>query len=967
MSEITVGGDINAHNVVGQDQHNHIVNHYYAETGRQAVDEAQRRDLARQIDAYLKWLRDRCKDIELRGIERAGGSPVVLLPLDTAYVPLTAALQREKPSQKVHKRRKDAADAEKSAMLADSSEIGPKIGADFGAEMQDISLNEVCTLSQRLVIIGGPGSGKTTVLLHIAWALASALLDANSTIANERLGLSGNLPLPMFVPLERFAHYRRHLPVNAPAEDRTLRKYIATYLTSKDAGFGLPSDFFARLIEQGQDVILLLDGLDEVANEDERAEVREAVDNLVRGKETLRTVVTCRINAYRRGRTALAADFREIRVRSLDFEQHITPMVRQAYACIYSNAADEAKQRSDDLLRGIQGLEAQRRQRLGDDAERLVDSPLMVRMLIIVHFNERTLPDERSSLFKKVVDTLLQVDYGPDVESSKALATNWEKYREMAQYLAWQMHQQGESQGREIDEAALKKLLAADAEFKPYCDDFLAQTRNRGGLMEERDGQYRFIHLAFQEFLVARYLREEIDGVEAVLNELNAARLNDSWWREPILLLVGYWGSNAPRIARTLLQRLANTAGPAPLQLLASELAATAALEWRNSGEATQQAIAQRIVTLYEDRAIHQNSSAAERARAGVALAKLGDPRPHIHTVDAMPLCVVPAGTFVMGSGKQDADAYDNEKPQVARFRIDYAYAIGQYAVSQAQYASFVAEGGYANAAWWGSAIADGVWVNEVLTRQVLEYKNDKWVLTPEIALQPFRFGDPFDLPNHPVVGVCWYEALAFCEWLTARWRAKGWLSTNQQVTLPNEPEWEKAARGGAKLPQTPLLVTAQRLTDLLKQPSLMQDNPNPKRRYAYGHSPDTDVPNPNAMNFDESKISATSALGAFLLGASPYGAHDLCGNVWEWTRSAWGKWELVAGDYRDNNDFAYPYLTEDNREQRTLGSHIARVVRGGSWFNDLSFARVAFRFWFPPAFRFNDQGFRVVVVSAPV
>ena len=445
-----------------------IVAHYHAAISGRLTQE----EIARQVAGYLRWLRSRTESIELRGIERAGGAPVVLLPLATAYVPLRAKWMR-------------------------------------GGT--DVALNEVLGLGHRLVIIGGPGSGKTTVLLHMAWALASSLLNGQPEPARSRLGLSiepNELPLPLFVPLASFARYRRNLAGNAPARERTLAYFISHHLISKQADFDLPADFFVQLLQDGQDVLLLLDGLDEVANEDERAEVRQSVEDLASGREALRVVVTCRTIAYRSGRTALAADFREIAVQPLDPEQHIAPMVRQAYACIYPHDAALRAERANDLLGGIQRLEAERRARLGEQAEALVDSPLMVRLLLIVHFNNRRLPDERADLFDKAINALLQVDYGLEQSVINDLSADWKLFRDMAQQLAFHLHQQGRDQGREIEEPALKKALREEVEFKPRLDDFLGHARQRGSVLEERGGAYRFIHLAFQEFLVARYLSE---------------------------------------------------------------------------------------------------------------------------------------------------------------------------------------------------------------------------------------------------------------------------------------------------------------------------------------------------------------------------------------------------------------------------------------------------------------------------
>jgi hypothetical protein len=96
----------------------------------------------------------------------------------------------------------------------------------------------------------------------------------------------------------------------------------------------------------------------------------------------------------------------------------------------------------------------------------------------------------------------------------------------------------------------------------PRVEDFVRHARQRGSVLEERNGAYRFLHLALQEFLVARYLSEVTgrDSREAMLSYL-AGRLEDPWWREPILLLAGYQAGHAARSARELLRALAETGG----------------------------------------------------------------------------------------------------------------------------------------------------------------------------------------------------------------------------------------------------------------------------------------------------------------------------------------------------------------------------------------------------------------------
>ncbi|MFZ1641626.1 MAG: SUMF1/EgtB/PvdO family nonheme iron enzyme [Candidatus Contendobacter sp.] len=862
-----------------------IVNNYYAASDRHLSKE----QIAQHVTGYLRWLQARTENIELRGIERAGGAPVVLLPLETAYVPLRAKW--------------------------------------MGWGGADIALNQVLGSGNRLVIVGGPGSGKTTVLLHMAWALASSLLSGQSEPARSRLGplmkpgetdkqdeqggqgrqskleecKPNELPLPILVPLASFARYRRNLASNAPARERTLAYFISHHLISKQADFDLPADFFVQLLKDGQDVLLLLDGLDEVANENERTEVRQSVEDLVMGRKDLRIVVTCRTIAYRSGRTALGANFREIAVQSLDFEQHIAPMVRQAYACIYPHDAALRDERADDLLGGIQRLEKERRMRLGEQAKALVDSPLLVRLLLIVHFNNRKLPEERAELFDKAINALLQVDYGREESDIRELSTDWKLYRDMAQHLAFHMHQQGRDQGREIEELALRKALREETEFKPRIDDFLGHARQRGSVLEERDGAYRFIHLALQEFLVARYLREVIggEGREAILAFLDG-RLDDPWWREPILLLVGYMAINATKSARDFLSALARAGGSPNAQFAAAELAGVAALEWRDSGETIRADCARRIVALLSDSEASATSKPILRARAGDTLARLGDPR-----FDAKhgglpkePLCgfiEIPAGPFMMGSDKQrDGQAYGDELPQHEVILL--AYYVARWPVTVAQFAAFVRDSGHKPA-------------------------------DPDCLK---------GIANHPVVRVNWRDAMAYCGWLNGHLRklARERLVTANPLPEPERRFWQGLAEGslGVGLPSEAEWEKAARSDD--------------GRIYPWGNELD-----PNRANYSETGLNATSAVGCFPGGASPYGCEEMSSNVLGWTRS------LYEG---------YPYPLEgpgrQAREDLNAPDNVRRVLRGGAFCYFAWYVRCAYRFVFGPGARSGFISFRAVV-----
>jgi formylglycine-generating enzyme required for sulfatase activity len=149
-----------------------------------------------------------------------------------------------------------------------------------------------------------------------------------------------------------------------------------------------------------------------------------------------------------------------------------------------------------------------------------------------------------------------------------------------------------------------------------------------------------------------------------------------------------------------------------------------------------------------------------------------------------------------------------------------------------------------------------------------------------------------------PIIGVSWYEAFAYCQWLSE--------ATGKDYRLLTEAEWEKAARG----------------TD--------------GRIYPWGNEFDKRL-----ANSSESKREQTTPVLSFPNAASPYGVMDMAGNVWEWCLSKW----------------AEPYFhPEDNDPQ----GNSPRMLRGGSWYSNRDRVRCAFRHMESPTIRNLKQGFRV-------
>ncbi len=343
-----------------------------------------------------------------------------------------------------------------------------------------------------------------------------------------------------------------------------------------------------------------------------------------------------------------------------------------------------------------------------------------------------------------------------------------------------------------------------------------------------------------------------------------------------------------------------------------------------------------------------------DRAHAGVMVGGLGDVRTGVGTRPGKMLLpdfvwcgpggelaeprdfshAFPAKRFMMGG---DPEAFGCFPQALACTRLRARFFVAKFPVTGAQYQTFVEGGGYGEPGqpkppWWSDA--GWAWLaGRSAPRPWPEWLRAEYQKAVFPIRGPKVYLPVFQTPNHPQVGVSWYEAHAFCGWLRSpEILPQLGLPKHAEIRLPTEAEWELVSRWNQALNQVdgrpfPWTSAGQPLPD---------DDGFSER-----------------CNWGKAGLGHTSAVGLFTAGQADCGATDLAGNVWEWCQSKW----IKSGDHwsaKDYNDLQNGLDDDEGEEDR--------VLRGGSWhYAHPAALRAAIRYFSPPAGRISSIGFRVV------
>ena len=787
-----------------------------------------------------------------------------------------------------------------------------------------------------VVLLGAPGSGKSTLLRHLqlqhAWR---ELDDPNGQVAffvplnNYRATGAEGLPTPMAWLTAQWQLHRRR--------------------------FELPT--FAELFEQGR-VLLLLDGLNEMSHRDQ-ADYRERIGRWQQFLQTSQSVdntivFSCRSLDYSAPLSSAAHPVRQVQVEPLSpqqIEAFLTAYLPTTGASVWQTIADD------------------------DKVADLFTSPFYARLLVDQVTEDGSIPNGaaamitssvRRALHREVVkrqNRLFQPNGLLDQRDyEQAFKGRWGSPHALPrrgilipclEQLAFGM--QASKRVQEAGHVRVDEGTALELIGHVRAESLLAAGVQLNILNHDVENEtVTFHHQLVQEYFAARMLARQPDP----LRVQTAWRVVDV---TPSLVetVAGLdKGTPLPALSATGWEEttlLAAAMAADPDVFVRELMAVNLPLAGRCAAAAditTSPDLIERLQTALVARLGNVQADLRARIAAAEALGKLGDPRWTRHTGShgdylLPPFVEIAGGDYTIGD---DTSQFNHERPVHNIPIAPFEMAI--YPVTNAEYALFMAAGGYEDEQWWQTVAGKGwlrgeshnqgvkdvwqevrgkllkYWTDETIqnnlrwspdtikqyvwVRNRTEQEIDDWIdrhmPKGKLYREPLFWNDSrFNSPNQPVVGISWHEAQAYCAWLSAQ--------CGRSVTLPNEVEWEAAASGAAR------------------------------RRFAFGRDYHID----HANTF-ESHIRQTTPVGIYPTGATPNGIHDLSGDVWEWTRS----------QYRD-----YPYDVNDGRESAEEAD-ARRTLRGGSWNNGHDFARAASRLNLLPIDRNYDIGFRVVCVVRP-
>ncbi len=413
------------------------------------------------------------------------------IPLEDVYVSLRLSEKREHEIP-MEKEMSEAQEYE-SEELERRHPIGEKAKRE-----QVFDADEAVKRFDRVVIVGVPGSGKTTLMKHVA--LKSC---------KENLEKKERTIVPILIELRPFSE-----------SGKSLREYIDDVFEKYD--FPKAKKSIEKDLKEGR-CQLLLDGFDELVTKEKQREIAEHVEAFIRKYHKNRFIVTSRIAGY----NDELKGFQKLEI--MEFTD------QQIEAFVMNWFGETNPEKAKSMSRTI---------RENEKIMAIARNPLMITIVAIIYEEDRELPQRRVELYQRCVEVLLSKW---DVRHRIKNVYEVKAKEKILRKLGLEFHAAGK---RTCEKAALLKVLSGYLPEvriqKEKAEDVLNEIVKRNALLKEVSiGVYGFLHLSFQEYFTALELRERKD-YETLLNHVY-----EPWWEEVVLLFAGF-----DRDAAELIRRL---------------------------------------------------------------------------------------------------------------------------------------------------------------------------------------------------------------------------------------------------------------------------------------------------------------------------------------------------------------------------------------------------------------------------
>jgi formylglycine-generating enzyme required for sulfatase activity len=784
------------------------------------------------------------------------------------------------------------------------------------AHFWPVSATDAASVYRRLIVVGPPGSGKSTFARYLSLCMVDLALK--SKIADQQaqamLSWTHGALLPVYVELRRLFS-TNELGRGPGVTEEAFWSYVRSSLPGDDDANVAPA--VRRQLLDGRGLVIL-DGLDEVpvAPGEEnlrarRAQIRDLTEELATVYPSVRILLTCRDYAYR---DWALPGFASVRLSPLSLRQSSRMIGRLSRQRGVSPA--QAEEDATTLLKALEQVPSA-----------LKDYPLFLALMTALFWQggQRRLPGKRAALYGESIALLLNRWTRSDLDDDSLidqLGCSLDALQDRLEKIAYETHLTASASDRsetEIDFRTLVTELFRMGEGVQAHKVLAFLTQQAGVIIAREPEIFQFAHRGFQEYLAARFLHrsfaaflDRTRGDEEFTTVRNHIESSPLLWREPCLLLgeIICLGRRPGDVWHLIDSLLAGAQGQNDSRRGAwsTWLAARIVSDNQLNGAAAGLAVRTIVEHLREklvDALTAPELGTHERVDVATTLGLIGDPRKGVGVTDGTPdivWCDVPSGEFTLGTLIAQSDAiatrpwargwkFGREMPASTIFVP--AFRISMYPITQAQFRAFVdAPDGYQDDQWW---LPFGlVWRNKAPAPGRAE-----WGV----------------LPNLPQTNISWYEATAFCNWLGHRLRLP--------VRLPTEAEWERAA----------------------KWPS---DNVFP-----WGDEFDGRMCNSSSAGFNR-----PIPVGCLDWETTkPPSPRDLCGNVWEWCST--------MAESPSGASYGYPYDPRDGREDVGTGDGTYRIVRGGSYLNPPFLVRSAYRGRDLQDQRLSRSGFRIVVGSS--